>query len=36
VFIAGDGFPSFYETKEGEVVANLDVIVDTWQDLEKH
>jgi single-strand DNA-binding protein len=34
VLINGDAFPSFYETNEGEIVAKLDVIADTWEDLE--
>lgn len=34
VLINGDAFPAFYETNEGEIVAKLDVIADTWEDLE--
>jgi single-stranded DNA-binding protein len=33
VLITGDGFPDFYEQKDGTVVAKLDVVADAWEDL---
>jgi len=31
VLITGDGFPDFYEQKDGTVVAKLDVVADAWK-----
>ena len=33
VLITGDGFPDFYEQKDGTIVAKLDVVADAWEDL---
>ena len=33
VLIVGDGFPDFYEQKDGTIVAKIDVVADAWEDL---
>ncbi len=33
VLVTGDGFPDFYEQKDGAIVAKLDVVADAWEDL---
>ena len=33
VLVTGDGFPDFYEQKDGTIVAKLDVVADAWEDL---
>lgn len=34
ILIAGSAFPKWYETKENEVVAALDVVADHWECLD--